>query len=149
MKNYIGLTFREFVENKVLYHGSDSDNIKEIINNKSLGYFGNGFYLSSNLEIAKKNGKNIYLIKAPLNNCAEVSVFRNYKKVIFHRDSERADKAAGGHKRWILDEEGYNKVFTSLLYSRGYDGIRLHIDKNKDAEVLIFNPRNLIIVDKM
>jgi hypothetical protein len=147
MKSYINLTFREFVEDKILYHGSDAIKFGDV--NKNIGWFGLGFYLSSNLDYAKKQGSEIYLFKAPLDNCAEVSVFNHYKKIIFHGYANNANRIAGGSERWVLDENGWAKDFIKSLYSRGHDGIRLHIDKNKDAEVLIFNPKKLEIVGKM
>lgn len=146
MKDYINLSFREYVENKILYHGSNIEDIKEVLRDKSVGYFGEGFYLTSNLDFAKKSGRFIHLFKAPLSNYAEVSVFNNYKHIMFDKDSKRANMIAGGHKKWVLDEVEYNKMFCSILRSMGYGGIRLHMDRNKDNEIIVFNTRALEMV---
>jgi len=135
----------------VLYHGSDSQQIigPLRVNERDSGWFGAGFYLTARPEYAQRWGKYVYQMSVPQGSYAEVQVIGNYDKVKFIGKAEQANQAAGGTEAWIENEVAWSNAFTKNLKQMGFIGVRVHLDQNKDAEVLIFDPSQIQVIGQI
>lgn len=145
-------SFKEWIENTnnwILYHGSDSESFIGQIrtNERDAGWFGAGFYLTSNPEYAKRWGEYIYQMIVPQGKYAQIQVIGNYEKIIYN-NAEFANEEAGGKKGWFENEYLWAKKFTDALKREGYEGIRVDFDTNKDVEVIVFDPSKVKVLGK-
>lgn len=146
-------SFREWLENTnnwILYHGSNSDSFVGPIrtNERDAGWFGQGFYLTSFPNYAKRWGKNIFKISVPNGKYANIQVIGNYEKTIYN-NAEFANQEAGGHEGFIENEDLWSQKFTNALKRERFDGVRVDFDNNKDVEVVVFNPSKIQVLEKV
>lgn len=136
----------------LLYHGSSSENITgEIrVNERDAGWFGPGFYLSAFTEYAQRWGKYVFRIAIPTTiKFAHIKVVGDYEKIIFDSEAEKANQTAGGTAGWIENEKAWALKFGQSLRQMGYGGVRVDFDDHKDVEVIVFNPSQLKVVDRL
>lgn len=134
-----------------LYHGSDSEEFEGRIRigERDSGWFGRGFYLSAYPKYAARWGANVFKMSVPKGRFAQINVTNNYKNITFVGDADKANQAAGGQEGYLEDEQKWSKVFSTFLVMKGYDGVRVNIDSYPDVEVLVFNPSQVRVMEKV
>ena len=136
---------------EALYHGSDSEKFEGDIrlNERDSGWFGSGFYLTRYTSYAKRWGKFIYRAEIQVGKMAEVNCPDGYKNIEYIGDANIANENAGGDSAWMAKEWKWSQSFKKSLLKMGYDGVRVHMDGYKDAEVLVFDPSKVKVLGRL
>jgi hypothetical protein len=144
------MNFWELDNRWTLYHGSNSPEMTGELRtgNRDSGWFGSGFYLTAFPDYAKRWGKYVYQMNAPQGKYAEVQITGNYSKIEFLGEAEKANQEAGGNEAWLANEQKWSDDFKNILQRMGFIGVRVHMNQNKDVEVLVFDPSTIRILRK-
>jgi len=113
------------------------------------GWFGRGVYVTSYPEHAKIYGKYVYKVSVNCNKFAEVIVSDNYKKAIYVGDAKIANEKASGNKNFLQNDFEWSNLFSDNLKGMGYCGIKITLNGKPNAEVVIFDPSDVIFGERI